>query len=403
MAKTGLVNISTNNTFQVWLDRTNELVNIIGTDVLTASASPGDTTGSVSSPKVATLIGTFTANTITAETRLRTDKIETTSTDVTIEAPTIINSSQAVGLESFSNSANPVLRLNNDSVSWDVGFLNAEDFTINNGSGVERLKLTPAGDLTIAGSITTSGGGAVTADVTGNITGDVTGDVTGNVTGDVTGNLTGNVTGNVTGDITGSVTVPASESFDISDASSFSLPEGFGIVPRRAIIMWSGSVGDIPSGWGLCDGTTYTFKGVTTAAPDLQNRFIVGAGDSYAVGATGGENNVTLTEAQMPEHDHIIIAGTTSFEGSHQHYVVRDASGSTYSLNQDQTIVRRVGAGGSENYSLGGIDDFGANVGLTSTKGAHKHDIAGATNKKGSSTAHENRPPYYALAYIIKL
>lgn len=206
MAKTGLVNISANNTFQVWLDRTNELVDLIGTDVLTASASPGDTTGSVSSPKVATLIGTFTANTITAETRLRTDKIGTTSTDVTIEAPTVINSSQAVGLQSFSSSANPVLRLNNNSVSWDVGFLNAEDFTINNGSGVERLKLTPTGDLTVAGTVAASGfTGNLTGNVTGNVTGDLTGDVTGDLTGDVTGNLTGNVTGNVSGNLTGDV------------------------------------------------------------------------------------------------------------------------------------------------------------------------------------------------------
>lgn len=225
MAKTGLVNISANNTFQVWLDRTNELVNIIGSDVLTASASPGDTTGSVLAPKVATLIGTFTANTITAETRLRTDTIGTTSTDITLEAPTVISSSQRVGLESFSNSANPVLRVNNNSVSWDIGFLDTSNFTINDGSGVERLKLTPAGDLTIAGSITTS---TVTADIVGDVTGNLTGNVTGNVTGNLTGNadtaselatprtisLSGAVTGSASFNGSSNITIAATATSD---------------------------------------------------------------------------------------------------------------------------------------------------------------------------------------------
>ena len=50
--------------------------------------------------------------------------------------------------------------------------------------------------------------------------------------------------------------------------------------PSGGIVMWSGSVASIPSGWLLCDGTNGT--------PDLRNRFIVGAGSTYAVGATGG-------------------------------------------------------------------------------------------------------------------
>ena len=46
--------------------------------------------------------------------------------------------------------------------------------------------------------------------------------------------------------------------------------------------MWSGSIGSIPSGWALCDG------GGTPARPDLRDQFIVGAGSTYAIGATGG-------------------------------------------------------------------------------------------------------------------
>lgn len=56
-------------------------------------------------------------------------------------------------------------------------------------------------------------------------------------------------------------------------------------VPNGAIIMWSGTVATIPNGFLLCDGTNGT--------PDLRNRFVIGAGDTYAVGATGGSSATT--------------------------------------------------------------------------------------------------------------
>ena len=51
-------------------------------------------------------------------------------------------------------------------------------------------------------------------------------------------------------------------------------------VPSGCILLWSGSTGSVPSGWLLCDGTNGT--------PDLRDRFIIGAGNNYAVNATGG-------------------------------------------------------------------------------------------------------------------
>jgi hypothetical protein len=51
-------------------------------------------------------------------------------------------------------------------------------------------------------------------------------------------------------------------------------------IPSGAIVMWSGSIGSIPSGYYLCDGQNGT--------PDLRDRFVVGAGNTYAVGNTGG-------------------------------------------------------------------------------------------------------------------
>lgn len=120
-------------------------------------------------------------------------------------------------------------------------------------------------------------------------------------------------------------------------------------IPAGLIAVWSGAQDAIPAGWALCDGTNGT--------PDLRDRFIVGAGSAYGVGDTGGSNTVTLTAAQMPEHSHDIIS------------------------------YRPSGSGGSY---ISGTS--------SSTSGS-----AIATQSAGGGQAHENRPPYYALCFIMKL
>jgi microcystin-dependent protein len=150
---------------------------------------------------------------------------------------------------------------------------------------------------------------------------------------------------------------------------------GFGFVPQGGIIMWSGSVASVPSGWFLCNGSNGT--------PDLRNRFVVGAGDSYAVGATGGADSVTLTEAQMPAHTHT-FSGTTNTTGAHTHDVPNGNSG-----------------GGSTVILNGNSRSNDRNTATTSA-GDHSHTFSGTTASTGGGTSHENRPPYYALAYIMK-
>ena len=81
-------------------------------------------------------------------------------------------------------------------------------------------------------------------------------------------------------------------------------------LPSGIIVMWSGAANTIPSGWQLCDGSN--------GAPDLRNRFIVGAGSTYQPGNTGGSNSVTLTTAQMPSHSHAHSLSAAS-GGSHTH------------------------------------------------------------------------------------
>lgn len=141
-------------------------------------------------------------------------------------------------------------------------------------------------------------------------------------------------------------------------------------IPTGGIIIWSGSVGSIPSGWLLCNGSGGT--------PNLTDRFIVGAGNSYGVGATGGADTVTLTTAQMPSHTHSMVSA-----GSHQHYVMEVSRGEEGNDGSDQSV-------GS--YTEGGTQKY------TNFAGDHTHTI----NSAGSGGSHENRPPYYALCYIMK-
>lgn len=151
------------------------------------------------------------------------------------------------------------------------------------------------------------------------------------------------------------------------------------LVPSGIIAMWSGAVGAIPTGWRLCDGTNGT--------PDLRDRFIVGAGTTYAVGDTGGANSVTLTEGQIPGHTHT-FSGSTNTTGSHTHTEQNYPSNGTGD-----------GVGPGASCCGGTLTNSGVQ---TLAAGDHSHTFSGTTASTGGGASHENRPPYYALAYIMK-
>ena len=150
-------------------------------------------------------------------------------------------------------------------------------------------------------------------------------------------------------------------------------------VPAGVICMWSGTIATVPTGWALCNGANGT--------PNLRNRFIVGAGTTYNPGDTGGLDSVTLDLTQIPAHTH---AGTTAGGGAHTHIVGvpywSGASGSATMINKRDAA-----------------DDDPAFSATASVQPAPDHTHPFTTDSKGGGGSHENRPPYYALAYIMKL
>ena len=172
--------------------------------------------------------------------------------------------------------------------------------------------------------------------------------------------------------------------------------------PVGGIILWSGSLATVPTGWLLCNGVSGT--------PDLRDRFVVGAGSTYAVGVTGGAATVALSIAELPSHNH---GGVTSGQSdSHIHTGLTDTVGNhSHAYN-----IPLFGNGNDETQSYPSASD-NFNPGRTYSSstdaaGSHYHNLTTAAasgdhthtiQSQGSGTAHENRPPYYALAYIMKI
>lgn len=131
-----------------------------------------------------------------------------------------------------------------------------------------------------------------------------------------------------------------------------------------------------PAGWHLCDGSAHGSAALrahlgSDFAPDFRDRFIVAAGREYARGATGGAASVALSVAEVPVHDHSV--GWAADSGV--------VDGNIYSTAANPTTVR---------FQKGGPYGMAGGAG------------AGLTGDRGGGQAHENRPPYYALVWIIK-
>ena len=166
-------------------------------------------------------------------------------------------------------------------------------------------------------------------------------------------------------------------------------------LPSGVIVMWSGSIASIPSGWLLCNGSSGT--------PDLRDRFIVGAGSTYAVAATGGSANATLVSHTHTATSTSTFTGTAL--GTHTHTLTDP--GHTHATQQAGLF----GGGGltvtGGGYNLAAPPTLSSTTGIT-IAGASAGTPAGtvttttSNSTEGSSATNANLPPYYALAYIMK-
>jgi len=149
-------------------------------------------------------------------------------------------------------------------------------------------------------------------------------------------------------------------------------------IPAGLIAMWSGSIGSIPSGWYLCDGSNGT--------PNLTDRFIIGAGSTYAVNGTGGVSSITLTTNNMPAHTH--TATSTVTDSGHTHQVGSRDSTADFGYNYTQEFVTQPNS------------SYGPNV--TTTTATTGITVATTNASSGSGTSFSILNPYYALAFIQK-
>ncbi|MBI5676153.1 MAG: hypothetical protein HZC48_10075 [Nitrospirae bacterium] len=163
-------------------------------------------------------------------------------------------------------------------------------------------------------------------------------------------------------------------------------------VPKGGIIMWSGAEANIPAGWALCDGTNGT--------PDLRSRFIVGRGQGAGLtlyndaNITGGEEKHTLTITEIPSHTHI--------QNAHNHGVTDPGHTHSYTAeNGDGQNKMRAGTDGDGTYGPYSYSILSNTTGITINNQIATNQSIGGLN--GITQAHENRPPYYALAFIMKL
>ena len=134
--------------------------------------------------------------------------------------------------------------------------------------------------------------------------------------------------------------------------------------PIKSIIMYNGGQSDFTN-WGyLINDTNWHMCNGHNGTPDLKAKFVVGYDDELLdyeeIGNTGGEETHVLTQLEMPYHEH----GYTDI----YHVITRRAL--TNGLNENAERVTSIGS---------------------------------TTTGIGGSQSHENRPPYYVVAYIMRL
>jgi hypothetical protein len=142
--------------------------------------------------------------------------------------------------------------------------------------------------------------------------------------------------------------------------------------------MYSGAVEDIPAGWQLCDGTNGT--------PDLRDKFVAGAGGALSVGDTGGQDTADLSHSHGP-------GSLATNSDSHTH------GPGTLTTGANDNASLRDRSDGDVNGPVNG-HTHSVNSGVTASD-SHSHSVNSGATASGGSATHDNRPAFYALAFVM--
>jgi len=200
-------------------------------------------------------------------------------------------------------------------------------------------------------------------------------DVTGNAS--VSGAISAGSLSAANATLSGALTANAlnAATASVSGAVSAGSFVGNGTIPVGGIIMWSGATNAIPTGWALCNGQTVNSK----TTPNLTDRFIMGAGATYAVAGTGGATSTILNMTQVPAHTHHYKDG----------YILENLGdfGSNYIDGYDQLYSGKRGNGSLDSNN----DTVFYRWMYTEATGA------------ASPAPVPTLPPFYALAFIMRV
>lgn len=173
-------------------------------------------------------------------------------------------------------------------------------------------------------------------------------------------------------------TAPQPKGYYLRDDGQFALPPG--VIPAGVIVMWSGTLASVPTGWHLCDGTGGT--------PDLRERFVVGWEDAVNPGGVGGAASHDHAYDQVPNHTHPVNVNDPGHSHLTQRYPTSTGTSSGFTIDTsmsgtptDNTLPVKSSA-----------------TGITATSDNPAGGVATATTASSS-----NLPPFYRLAFIMKL
>jgi len=192
-------------------------------------------------------------------------------------------------------------------------------------------------------------------------------------------------------------------------------------VPKGAIVMWSGTLANIPTGWALCNGSNGT--------PNLLDRFVLGVSGGENPGATGGANSHTHSTpahqhqipaqtADLPQHTHTLPSQTVNLP-DHTHtttiksVTTQNASGTTgvtsgslqvaSSSHTHNISIPALTTGNPNGFvqitmpaSVSGLSSFLTNINIPA-------QVTAPDGGAGATSSSSNVPEYYKLAFIQKL